>query len=152
FVQAMKERPDLSQLVERSGIGNELAMRRLFALCTLGIVDFADAVSPVAPPPTTPAHSPLADERPDSSPPAPAEDGAGFLDDVESARNALAAELLALRGKDPFDLLQVPVDVQAPALRRAFLSRAEALSPGRFRSPELKEKAESLLCAYSRAF
>lgn len=148
FVQVLKDRPVFADLQAKTGLDTEVAMRRLFALCVLGMADLAEAVDARPPP------SPKVVPAPAPAPaPARAEpQGLSYLDDDEPAKNALATEFLAHRGKDPFDLLGVPVDVQAPALKKAFLSKCAALPPARFRSADLREKAENLLAAYARAF
>ncbi len=56
------------------------------------------------------------------------------------------------RSKDPFDVLGVREDVPGTELRRTFLTLADRFSPLRFRSPDLKEKAEALLAARARAY
>lgn len=148
LLQLLKGRPTLGELLATPGVDRELARRRLYAWCVLGMVDLAERVDArpkpaVAPPPPPAPAPPPVEAKPEGLP---------FLDDDERTRNVLAGEFLAHKGRDPFDLLGVPVTVQPGALQKAFLAKAEALTPQRFRSPELKQRAEALLLAYARAF
>jgi tetratricopeptide (TPR) repeat protein len=140
------------------GLDVEEAMRRLFALAALGIVDFAEAVPEQA---ATPAGSPSAAASAPAAPaptpaptatPTPTVTAADGEDDDPALRDALVTTYLDHRGKDPFELLGVREDVPATELRRAFLALADRFSPLRFRSPDLKEKAEALLAARARAY
>jgi len=72
-------------------------------------------------------------------------------DDPE-LRNALVSAYIDRRGRDPFEVLSVPEAAGAAELRRAFLGLADRFAPGRFRSADLREKAEALLCAAARAY
>jgi tetratricopeptide (TPR) repeat protein len=138
LAQVLRRRPTFDEAMRESGLEVEEAMRRLFALAALGIVDFAEAV-PAGAAPTHAAPAPA---------PAPAE----LEDDDPELRDALVSTYLDHRAKDPFDLLGVKEDVAATELRRAFLALADRFSPLRFRSPDLKEKAEALLAARARAY
>jgi tetratricopeptide (TPR) repeat protein len=90
---------------------------------------------------------------PGAAPAAPAPPpGVPYADDDEKTMNLLATEFLTFRGKDPFDLLGMPLDVQAAPLQKAFLAKANALTPVRFKSADSRGKAEVLLAAYARAF
>ncbi|MCE9669254.1 DUF4388 domain-containing protein [Myxococcus stipitatus] len=148
--QLLRQRPTFGELMERTGFDTETVLRRLYALCLLGVAGFAEdadararelaARAPVAPEPVAP-------------PPEPARPGGvPFADEDVAARDALVGAFLAHRSKDPFALLEVPEDVQPAPLRRAFLGWTERYSPLRFQTPELKEKAEALLVAYARAY
>jgi tetratricopeptide (TPR) repeat protein len=75
-----------------------------------------------------------------------------WLDDDADTLDALAVHCLTWRTKDPFDLLEVPVTVESAGLQKAFLARTARFPPARFRSPDLRGKAEVLLVAYARAF
>lgn len=159
--------------MRESGLDVEETMRRLYALAALGIVDFADAVPAQAPQPPVAGSevhpvrggSPPAEERGRSPSPATAagtlsaaasstavRGGADGEDDDPELRDALVAAYLDHRVKDPFDLLGVPEAAAAPELRKTFLSLADRFSPLRFRSADLKEKAEALLVARARAY
>ncbi|WP_224361174.1 DUF4388 domain-containing protein [Hyalangium versicolor] len=147
--QSLRMRPTFSELLERTGYDTEAALRRLYALCIVGIVDFADAVDErVASAPVPPAATVLEPEP--VTPAVPS--GTPFSDEDEAARNELVSVFMSHRSQDPFGLLGVPEDVQPLALRKAFLSMADKFSPLRFNTPDLKEKAEILLAAYARAF
>jgi tetratricopeptide (TPR) repeat protein len=143
--QALKARPTVGELVATPGFAPGEVLRRLFAWCVLEVIDLAERVDaqPRPSPPQTVAQS---------SGPLPAPTlGLPFLDEDEQVLNALAAEYLSYRGKDPFDLLGVPVAAEAPALQKAFLSLAERFPPGRFRSSDSKAKAQLLLVAWAKA-
>ncbi len=152
LAQALRRRPTFDEAMRESGLEVEETMRRLFALAALGIVDFAEAV-PEAPaaspapssttPPTTPPTSTAASAAPPASP-ADEED--------PELRDSLVQAYLDHRTKDPFDLLGVKDDAPAAELRRAFLALADRHAPLRFRSADLREKAEALLAARARAF
>lgn len=198
FVQVLKGRPNFNEISEKSGFDTDAAMRRLYALCVMGHVDYAEeidaqavgtatpAAAPVPatpPPPAAQASAPQVAQAarpapqsavpgpppsaahaaqaaaaaqpqatPASSAPTASSGGMAFADDLPGEKDALFNEYLEHRKKDPFDLLGVKPDVAQPALRKAFLVRAERFSPARFRSNDLKEKAEALLLAYARAF
>jgi tetratricopeptide (TPR) repeat protein len=179
LVSTLRRRPTFDELRQATGFEVEEALRRLYALATLGIVAFAESVpeqpAPAAAPP--PAASPPASvpaprpataqpaPRPaaaafevtplavDPEPEAPPELSAGPLPE-ESAelKNAVAADYLAHRSRDPFDLLGVPETADPTVARRAFLELADRQAPLRFRSADLREKAEALLAARARAY
>ena len=150
LLQAMRLRPNFAELMARTGLEMEEALRRLYAFCVLGMVDFAEAVPQVVPSaPPSRTELPAAPAEP---PPAPEPTGASFLDEDEGVKNALVQAFLEHRTKDPFDLLGVPEEVQVPAMRKAFLAAAERFPPARFRTSDLREKAEALLAAYARAY
>ncbi|HEY6099824.1 MAG TPA: DUF4388 domain-containing protein, partial [Anaeromyxobacter sp.] len=163
LAQVLGRRPTFDEAMRESGLEVEDAMRRLFALAALGIVDFAEAVaaepapaSAAAPPAAAvpaarPAEPPAAPAPGPAAAPHPAGPAEGEDDDPE-LRDALVTAYLDHRGKDPFDLLAVPESVAAADLRRTFLALADRFSPLRFRSPDLKEKAEALLAARARAY
>jgi hypothetical protein len=144
--QALRTRPTFSELMERTGFDTETALRRLYALCIVGVADFADAVD--ARPAPAPVQAPVVVAEPEPAAPT----GTPFSDEDEAVRNALMSAFMSHRSQDPFALLGVPEDVQPLALRKAFLAAAERFSPLRFSTPDLKEKAEVLLAAYARAF
>lgn len=144
LLQTLRKRPVFSEMVAATGLEMEDALRRLYAFCVLGLVDFAEAVQESAQP--EPVEAPPA---PRSPPPAA---GLPFADDDDQAKNALVIAFLEHRSKDPFDLLAVPPDVPPLALRKAFLAATERFPPVRYRNPELREKAEALLVAYARAY
>ena len=154
LAQVLRRRPTFDEAVRESGLDVEEAMRRLLALAALGIVDFAEAVPEAA---ATPPSAPTANATPRPTPPpspaaAPAVTAADGEEDDPELRNALVAAYLDHRAQDPFDLLGVPESVPATELRRAFLALADRFSPLRFRSPDLKEKAEAILAARARAY
>jgi cytochrome c-type biogenesis protein CcmH/NrfG len=177
FLQALRSNPTFAELQERGGFDVEAALRRLYALGVLGHIHVAEERSalaegappvPGAQPPqaAAPASAPVS-----ASPLAPAATSAKqtgteapeptaahglppfvYADDAESERDALIAEFLNHRNKDAFDVLGLSSAALPAAMRRAFLARADRFSPVRFRSPELKEKAEVLLAVYARAW
>ncbi|NBD07617.1 MULTISPECIES: DUF4388 domain-containing protein [Corallococcus] len=154
--QALRQRPTFNELLERTGFDMDSVLRRLYALCLLGVAGFvedadlkaqelaqkAPPVSVVAPEPV-PTPAPVASTGPSGTP---------FSDDDEAARNALLGAFLNHRSLDPFALLDVPEDAQPVALRKAFLAAADRFAPLRFQTAELKEKAEGMLAAYARAY
>jgi len=75
-----------------------------------------------------------------------------FADEDETLRNALVEAFMAIRSSDAFDLLGVSMDVGSSDLRKAFLGKTDPFAPVRFRTKDLREKAEALLVAYARAF
>ncbi|RKH83412.1 DUF4388 domain-containing protein [Corallococcus sp. AB045] len=154
--QALRQRPTFNELLERTGFDMDAVLRRLYALCLLGVAGFAEDVdarteelaskapaAPVSAPEPVPTPVPV---------PAQAPSGTPFADEDEAARNALVGAFLNHRSLDPFALLDVPEDVQPVALRKAFLAAADRFSPLRFHTAELKEKAEGMLAAYARAY
>ncbi len=147
LLQALRMRPTFSELTQRTGFDTETVLRRLYALCIVGVADFADAVE--ARPAPAPAQVVVAEPEP-VVPAAPS--GTPFSDDDEAARNGLMSAFMSHRSQDPFALLGVPEDVQPLALRKAFLAMADKHNPLRFNTADLKEKAEVLLAAYARAF
>lgn len=172
LVNALKDPPTFDELLARTGLDTEMAMRRLYAFSVLGLVHFSDEVpAPPAPAVQVPASLPLAPAPAPAPepvaaapaltpapgtlspvPPAGPPPGLPYADEDEAARNALMSAFLEHRGKDPFDLLGVGVDVQPAPLRKAFLALSERHGPLRFRTAELREKAEALLAAYARAY
>jgi hypothetical protein len=150
--QALRARPTFNELLERTGLDTDAVLRRLYALCLLGLVDFSEEVDArPAPAPTAAPPTPVVEVV--EQPAAPAEPtGVPFLDEDESVKNALLSAFMSHRQQDPFDQLGVPEDVQPVALRKAFLSLAEKFSPVRFRTADLKEKAEALLASYARSY
>lgn len=149
LLQILRTRPNFAEVMQRTGFEMEEALRRLYAFCVLGMIDFAEAVKEApakaeAPAPEAPAPEP-------APPPEPA--GLPFLDEDERVRNALVGAFLEHRAKDPFDLLGVPEDnVQVAVLRKTFLAAAERFPPVRFKTADLRDKAEALLAAYARAY
>jgi hypothetical protein len=148
LLQALRTRPTFAELMQRTGYDTETAMRRLYALCIVGVADFADAVDERAASAPAPVAAVVAEPEPVKAVPT----GTPFSDDDEAARNALMSAFMSHRSQDPFALLGVPEDVQPLALRKAFLGMADKFNPLRFNTPDLKEKAEVLLAAYARAF
>lgn len=157
--QALRTRPTFPELLERTGMDTDAVLRRLYAFCVLGLADFAEEVDK-RPAPAAPAPAPVPEPEPEPAPapaaaapavPAPPP-GLPYSDEDEQVRNALVSTFMSFRSKDPYDLLGVPEDVQPVALRKAFLSLADRFSPVRFRTTELKEKAEELLAGYARAY
>lgn len=148
LLQALRTRPTFAELSERTGYDTETVMRRLYALCIVGVADFADAVDERAASAPAPVASVVAEPEPAKAVPT----GTPFSDDDEAARNALMSAFMSHRSQDPFALLGVPEDVQPLALRKAFLAMADKFNPLRFNTQDLKEKAEVLLAAYARAF
>lgn len=154
--QALRQRPTFNELMERTGFDTETVLRRLYALCLLEVAGFSEDVDEraaklAAAAPAVP--EPVPEEAPaPAAPVARPPQGTPFSDEDEAARDALVSAFLAHRSKDPFALLEVPEDVQPVPLRKAFLAWADRYSPLRFHTPELREKAETLLAAYAKAF
>lgn len=150
LVQALKKRAPLATLAALPGLSRDEVLRRLYALCVLELADFAEAVDArgpavAAPVPSAPVPAPAPSAPPAAVAPQPPAEDAALLD-------ALSAEYLSCRAKDPFDLLGVPVDAPLPALQRAFLAKSEALSPLRFQHPEAKARAQAVQLALARAY
>lgn len=151
LLQTLKKRAPLAALLALPGLSRDEVLRRVYALCVLELADFAEVADARAPAPSAaPApEAPIAPPQPSApparlAPPPPAEDDA-LLD-------ALSAEYLSCRAKDPFDLLGVPVDAPLPVLQRAFLTKSEALSPLRFQHPDAKARAQAVQLALARAY
>lgn len=158
--QALRFRPSFNELMERTGLDTDAALRRLYAFCLLGLTDFVEEVERRAPaaaaatpaPLPGPALTPLPGTLEVVAPVPAAPSGTPFSDEDEGVKNALLSAFMSHRGQDPFDLLGVPEDVQPVALRKAFLALADKFSPLRFQTADLKEKAEALLVAYGRSY
>jgi|JI10StandDraft_1071094.scaffolds.fasta_scaffold80025_5 Flp pilus assembly protein TadD len=149
LLQAIKRKATVAELSALPGLSAEDVHRRLYALRLLEFVDTAAAIAamPVRSRPTpVPQIEPIATVSSKST------EGVPFLDDDETAQNLLVAEYLSFRSRDAFELLGVDVDTQGVALQRAFLSKASALSPVRFKNAEAKTRAEGLQLAYAKAF
>ena len=131
------------------GLEMEEVLRRLYASRCWGWWTSPRPSPRSSPAPPSRTELPAAPAEP---PPAPEPTGASFLDEDEGVKNALVQAFLEHRTKDPFDLLGVPEEVQVPAMRKAFLAAAERFPPARFRTGDLREKAEALLAAYARAY
>ncbi len=140
----LKTKPAIASLLASPGFTPEEIRRRLFAWSVLEMIDLAEEVSTEAPPPPTPPRVTAEVEIPRVS-------GVPFLDDDVAAMNLLATEYLTIRGKDPFDVLGVPIAFDGAAFQRAFVAKANAISPVRFKSSDSAKKAESLLIAYAKA-
>jgi hypothetical protein len=154
LLHALKQRPPFAQILQRTGLDTEEGFRKLYWLCVLGLVDFSEAVPLNPPVPTSasePAPTPAPVKETAVKETAGASDGTP-PDEPAAFKDALAQAYLDHRVKDPFDLLSVPEDVNAAALRKAFLSAADRVSPMRCVTAESREKAEAVLCAYARAF
>ena len=164
LVQALRARPTLDELMQRTGLDLEESMRRLYALTVLGFVAFAEALPAepqraAAPAPAAPAsqqgappHAPqAAPAGPDLEEEAPEETGATVLEETDELKNLLLGAYLNHRTQDPFDLLGIPEQADAVAARKAFLELADRYCPLRFRSPDMREKADALLAARARA-
>jgi curved DNA-binding protein CbpA/ribosomal protein L12E/L44/L45/RPP1/RPP2 len=166
LVQVLRARPTLDELMQRTGLDVEEAMRRLYALTVLGFVAFAEALpaeAPRAPPPAAPAPvvpqgASAAAAAPQAAPAgpeleeeAPEETGATVLEETDELKNLLLGAYLNHRTQDPFDLLGIPEKADAVVARKAFLDLADRFCPLRFRSPDMREKADALLAARARA-
>ncbi|WNG44407.1 DUF4388 domain-containing protein [Archangium minus] len=164
--QALRFRPTFPELMTRSGLDTDSALRRLYAFCLLGLADFAEEVdkrpqpapsamaqtpAPMPGPALTPLPGTIETVDPATLVPA-GPSGVPFSDDDEAVKNALLSAFMSHRSQDPFDLLGVPENVQPVALRKAFLGLADKFSPLRFQTADLKEKAEALLVGYARAY
>ncbi|MDQ3264424.1 MAG: DUF4388 domain-containing protein [Myxococcota bacterium] len=182
LIAALRTRPTFPELLARCGLEFEEALRRLYALCVLQAVAFAEAVPEVAAPVASAARAPVAVPAivpaafaaatvggaiATSAPAAPvllqghtsqavpapaASPGVAYSDEDEPLRNALVAAFMTIRSSDAFDLLGVGMDVGSAELRKSFLGRCDRFSPVRFKTSDLREKAEALLVAYARAF
>lgn len=172
FFQVLRSRPNFGELMQQTGLDVEPAMRKLYALMVLGLADVAENVPtqtatvaprPEAAPdrrPATPATASTVAAAPPNgaAPPVRSPDDAATAaanpdaDDDPAARDALLKVFLEHRTKDPFTLLGVTENVTTTQLKKAFLDAADRFAPLRFGSVDLKEKAETLLIAYARAF
>jgi tetratricopeptide (TPR) repeat protein len=148
LAQVLRRRPTFDEAVRESGLEVEEAMRRLYALAVLGIVEFAEGEVSTSTATATATPTPTATATPTPTSTATA----GLAEESPELRDALVSEYLEHRAKDPFDLLAVRETVTAADARRAFLALADRFSPLRFSSPDLREKAEALLAARARAF
>lgn len=149
LLQSVKKRMTLGELAALHGFTPEEVHRKLYALRVLEFIDSAKAVDaqPVRSRPTPPPQpTPLPVQLPVEAL------GLPFADDDAATQNLLAAEFLSFRGRDAFELLAVGVDEQGLSLQKAFLAKASALSPLRFKGAEARGKAELLLSAYARAY
>lgn len=145
LLQVLRHRPTFPELLQRTGWETEPLMRRLYGLAVLGLVDFVEPGSPDA--------VAAVDEAPSPPPPERAvPEGVPYADDDEPLRNALVQAFMSSRTQDPFELLNVPEDALIVTVRRAFLEVSDRFSPLRFRTAELREKAEALLISSARAF
>lgn len=151
LVQALKKRPTLAALLAQLNLPREAVLRKLYALCVLELVDFAE-VADAAVPKYRSSPSSLTRLPVDSLPVPAASPPVAPVKDDEALMNALAAEFVSHRGKDAFDLLGVSPEAPVTALATAFLAKADALSPRRFVHPDARNRAESLLLAYARAY
>ncbi|MBL9039810.1 MAG: DUF4388 domain-containing protein, partial [Archangium sp.] len=142
----LRARPTLAALVSTPGFTREEVQRRIFAWAVLDMVDLAERVKPDAPAAPTPPTITAEIQLP------PVVEGLPFFDDDTEAMNSLASEYLTLRGKDAFALLGVPEVFDPAVFQRAFLAKATALPPARFKGSDSRSKAEALLVAYARAF
>ncbi len=150
LVQALKKRPTLEAVLALPNVSRPEVLAKLYALCVLELVDFADAVEPKPFRSSTSSISRLPVESipaPSPSPPVKPkeEDDPALLED-------LSREFLSFRHKDAFDLLGVTPETPVTALATAFLSKTGALAPQRFTHPDARNRAESLLLAYARAY
>lgn len=147
LLQAIKRKATVAELVALPGFTVEDVHRRLYALRLLEFIDTAAAIAamPVRSRPTpVPQVEPIATSK--------TAEGLSFLDDDEAAQNLLVAEFMSFRSRDAFEVLGVDVDTQGVALQRAFLTKASALSPLRFKNAEARTRAEALQLAYAKAF
>ncbi len=157
LAQVLRRRPTLDEAVRDSGLDVEEAMRRLYALAVLGIVEFAEegAAAPDGTAIPTPTSTQIPTPTPTSTPTATSTATsavAALPEESPELRDALVSDYLDHRAKDPFDLLAVPEAATGAEARRAFLALADRFAPLRFSSPDLREKAEALLAARARAF
>ena len=158
LVSTLRRRPTFGELTAATGLEVEEALRRLYALATLGIVDFAESIAPVAgagpasAPTSVATAAPVSEAGPAPEPAAAPPEPEALGVESDELRNALASDYLAHRARDPFDLLGLAETADAGQARRAFLALADRFSPLRFRSADLREKAEALLAARARAF
>jgi curved DNA-binding protein CbpA len=153
-LQALKGGVTFAELLAKTQLEVEPAMRRLYALTVLGLADRAEAVGPAqpvsAPAAVTTPVMPASTPPPLSEGKAPG--GTPFADDDAATRDALMTAFLEHRSRDPFALLGVAPDASPLLLRQRFLALADSLSPLRFGTQDLREKAEALLVAHARAF
>ncbi|MFT3712841.1 MAG: molecular chaperone DnaJ [Archangium sp.] len=152
LVQTLKKRASLAELLKLPGVKRSEIGRKLYALCVLEFVDYAEVLDakPKAPFRSSSSSSaltqlPVAEPvEPPAKPPKPVDD--------EKLMNALSAEFLSYRTKDAFDLLGVTPETPVAALAAAFLAKCGPLSPALFHHPDAKNRAELLLLAYARAY
>lgn len=146
-LQAIKKKATLAELCALPGFTPDEVHRRLFAWRLLEFIDTVDAIAAM---PVRSRPTPL--PQPEPLPATPIVHGLPFLDDDVGAQGLLMAEYLSFRSKDAFELLGVGVDTQGAELQKAYLGKAGALPPGRFRTPDAKARAETLQLAYAKAF
>lgn len=151
LVQALKRRSSFAGLLALPNVSREDVFRKLYALCVLELVDYAE-VADAAVPKYRSSPSSLTQLPVDAIPVPTASPPVASKQDDEALMNALASEFLAHRGKDAFELLGVTPESPVTALAAAFLAKADALSPRRFVHPDARNRAESLLLAYARAY
>jgi tetratricopeptide (TPR) repeat protein len=151
FLQALKGGVTFPELMAKTNLELEPALRRLYALVLLGLADRVEALENAAA--AAPAVAPATLASPAVEAPAPSEPaGIPFSDEDPKLRDAMMSLFLEHRSRDPFALLDVKPDATVLQLRQRFLALADRFSPLRFRTPELREKAEALLLAHARAF
>lgn len=145
FLQVARSSPTFAEITSKTGLETEDALRKLFAFCVIGLIDFAEAVAaqPAPEPSPPPAPEPVAPAAPS---------GIAFSDDDDPLREELVAAFLAHRARDPFELLGVDESAAPSVLRKSLLEALEKFAPLRFRTGELREKAEALTVAYAKAF
>jgi Flp pilus assembly protein TadD len=160
LVQTLKKRLSLTQLLALPGMRREELGRKLYALCVLEFVDYADVVDAKPKEPFRSSSSSALTQLPVEPLEATVvEPGPGVAKaraakpvDDEALMNALSAEFLSFRSKDAFELLGVTPETPVTALAAAFLAKSGPLAPSLFHHPDAKNRAELLLLAYARAY
>lgn len=156
FLQALKGGVTFAELLAKTQLEVEPALRRLYALSVLGLADLEESIRQAQPVSAPAVVAPVAPVSAPPAPPAPRETagpvGTPFADDDAAVRDALMTAFLEHRSRDPFALLGVGPEASPVVLRQRFLALADGLSPLRFATQELREKAEALLVAHARAF
>lgn len=158
LVQLLKKRTSLTQLLAQPGVRKEETGRKLYALCILQFVDYAEVVDKKPKAPFRSSSSSVITQQAqpevllEAEVVQPAKAKAPRPVDDEALMNALSAEFLSFRSKDAFDLLGVTPETPNTALAAAFLAKSNPLSPALFHHPDAKNRAELLLLAYARAY
>lgn len=153
LVQALKKRPTLEALQALPNLSRPELLAKLYALCVLELVDFADAADAARPPFRSSSSSSIT-RLPVESIPASAASPPVKPKQADDPQllETLSREFLSFRHKDAFELLEVTPETPVTSLAAAFLAKADALAPQRFTHPDAKNRAESLLLAYARAY
>jgi len=153
LVQAIKKRASLGALLAQPNANRVELVAKVYALCVLELVDFEDVAASARPSYRASSSSSITRMPVESIPgPEPSPPTRPKAEDDPALLETLAAEFLSFRNKDAFELLGVTPETPSTGLAPAFLGKADALSPQRFVHPDARNRAESVLLAYARAY